>query len=120
MVTRDGQRSAWLPLPHDSLGSVLDPTEVTARVGVVLELLMALDVPVSAEVGFAIAVGPVQMMTVGDASVVGRRSSASMPLMYKERIEVPADDAIDIAAARAGSSQVAEELVARLVAQART
>ena len=117
MVTRTGERSAWIMLPHDMMGAVLDPAEASARVGAILELLLGLGLPSTDEVGFAIGVGPVGMMMVGDASTVGRRSSASLPMTGQSDVRVGADDALPLSSIRNASSEIAEELVARLIAR---
>jgi hypothetical protein len=116
MVTRTGQRSAWVKLPHDMMGSVLDPGEASTRVSAILDLLLGLDLPSTDEAGFAIGVGPVGMMIVGDASVVGRRSSASLPMTGLPDMRVGADDALPLSSVRNASSEIAEELMARLIA----
>ena len=44
-VTRAGQRSAWLPLPRDGLGAVLDPADVRDRLTTLLSALVGMDLP---------------------------------------------------------------------------
>lgn len=58
LVTRAGQRTGWITLPHDSMGSVLDPKQLQPRVTSVLRILALLRVPLAERYGFTARVEP--------------------------------------------------------------
>ncbi|MFF7291628.1 toll/interleukin-1 receptor domain-containing protein [Microbacterium sp. NPDC008134] len=120
LVTRQGQRTAWITLPHDLLGSVLDPEQIRPRVSRVLQLLFSVDLPLAVRYGFTARLHPSRSLMVGDASTVGARSSASMGMGYEERFPVPMPDNVQGDAIAAHSDELAEELVARVVAAMRS
>jgi hypothetical protein len=115
-VTRNGQVSGWVALPRDSLGSVLDPDDIRARLQALLETLVAVDVPRSGYVAIACGIEPTDMLTSGRASDVGHRSQVTMPLMGRGPLRVSPDDALAVEFL-AHSASIAEEIAARLVAR---
>jgi hypothetical protein len=117
LVSRTGQRSAWVTLPHDHMGSVLDRAETESRVAALLDLLGELPVDKPDRVGFGIKVDPTMMLTLGDESVVGSRNSATMSFAMRAIDSVVPDDAVNFTAVQANSAAIAEELIARLVAK---
>jgi hypothetical protein len=119
-VTRAGQRSAWVTLPHDGLGSVLDPAEVESRTAALLDLLCRLPVETPRSVGFALKVEPTLSLTIGSADILGQRSSATMSFALRSPEGVAADDTLDFTAVSAATPAVAEELIARLLANLRS
>jgi TIR domain len=116
LVTRSGQRGGWISLPRDDLGSVLDVSDAKARVAALLNLLLR--VPTTPPERFAIAasLGPTGSLTVGSSDIVGRRNSASMLGYGSDDVVVAPEDSVSIGALRHGTDEVAEEIVARLVA----
>jgi hypothetical protein len=116
-ITRNGQVSGWVALPRDSLGSVLDPDDLRARMQALLETLCGVDIRRSRRVAFAVGVEPADMLTSGRASDVGHRSQASIPLAGRgSLLRVVPDDALAIEALSQTGS-IAEELAARLLAR---
>lgn len=120
LVTRGGQRTAWITMPHDMLGSVLDPAQVRARVSRVLQLLMGVDLPAAERYGVTARISPSRSLMVGDASVVGSRNSASMGMGYEDRFPTSMPDTVRGAGIATNSDELAEELVARVVAALRS
>lgn len=114
VVTRSGQRGAWLALPHDSLGSVFDASSLQPRLSTLLQILLQLALPDFSQLAVAAAVAPIQMITVGNAGLVGNRSSASMSFVTQEDVQLLPDDSISSLAVRQQPDQVAEEILARL------
>lgn len=117
VITRAGQRGAWLALPRDGLGSVLDEQELASRLAGAIRILTKVDLTLATRYAPIAAVGPLMMLTVGDASVVGRRNSASMRASGPASIETPIEDSVLGSALAYGASEIASELVARLLAR---
>lgn len=114
LVTRSGQRGAWLALPRDGLGSVLDAPDLTARLAGALRVLGKIDLPQPDRYAPTTAVGPLMMLTVGDSSMVGRRNSASMRVSGAAEIATPLEDSFSASSLPSSASEIAAELVARL------
>jgi hypothetical protein len=115
-VTRAGQRSVWLPLPHDSMGAVFDPDDMCPRLVALLGLLRSLPLPDPGRVSFALRVEPLMLLSFAPASTVGHRSRAEMPFPSRNSCSVNPDDAVSIAALDANVGNAAAELTARLAA----
>ena len=120
LVTRQGQRTAWITLPHDMLGGVLDPSQIRARVARVVQLLMSVDLPVAERYGITARIHPSRSLMVGDASIVGSRNSASMGMGFEDRFPTPMPDTVRGEGIAQNSDALAEELVARVVAALRS
>lgn len=116
LVTRSGQRTGWITLPNDSLGSVLDPQHTQPRLASVLRALTTLDLPLTERYGFTARVDPLTTVTVGDAGVVGGRNQASMGRTRSDAFPVPMSDTVRGDAISGGADELAKELVARVVA----
>ncbi len=114
LVTRTGQRSAWLALPRDGLGSVLDAPDLTTRIAGVLRVLAKIDLPQPDRYAPVVAVGALMTLTVGDSSLVGKRSSASMRVSGTSEIESPLEDSFPASSLSSSAVAIAAELVARL------
>jgi hypothetical protein len=116
LVTRAGQRTGWITLPHDNLGSVLDPQQMQPRVSSLLQTLATLDVPLAARYGFTARIDPQMMVMIGDFSVVGGRTSASLGRIRSDAFPLAIPDTVRGDAIAANSDELAAELVARVVA----
>ncbi len=116
MITRTGQRSAWLPMPADSMGPVFDPGHLTDRVTELLRLLSELPNPLAAEYALAAAITSPMMLTTGDVSVLNHRNSASGLRTNSSDILMPPDGAVPARAVTMHPAPIAEEIVARLAA----
>jgi nucleoside phosphorylase len=111
-VTRDGQRSAWMPLPKDTLGAVLDPADIADRVSTLLRVLLQIEAPCPAEAGLAVGVTPAILLAEGDVSALPRKLARGRTSMTPVR--VPAADVLARARITACPQDVAAELTARL------
>jgi hypothetical protein len=110
---RNGQRSAWQPLPDDPIGSVLDPDDLVQRVVRLLSLLAAIEVPEPSTVAPAIAVAPAALLSEGRVADMPRSSGSLRMNSTPPRAE--AEDSLPFGVVREKSLPVAEELVARLM-----
>lgn len=121
LVTRTGQRGVWFTLPHDALGSILDFADIKPRIDNLVKLLGGLDIRLANEYGFALRVAPCVMLDVGQASVIGARSSSSLPfaMSQPDGFSVLPTDTVDASLIVPNSADIADELVARLEAEAR-
>jgi hypothetical protein len=119
-VTRAGQRSTWMNLPHDSMGSVFDPSDLQPRLTALIKLLGSISLPESERVAFALRVEPLALLSIGDASTVGHRSRTKMPFASRNSCTVAPEDTLALGSVRAYGSEVAEELTERLAAALRS
>jgi len=115
-VTRTGQRSVWLPLPHDTLGAIFDPDDMRPRLAALLRVLRSLPLPDPDQIAFALRIEPLMLLSFAVAATVGHRSQAQMPFASANSCSVNPEDAIGVAALDANFTDVAEELTARLAA----
>lgn len=115
-VTRTGQRSIWVALPHDHMGAVFDPDDVQPRLTAVLGLLRSLSVPDPDRIAFALRIEPLRQVSFALASTIGHRSQSQMPFVSRESCTVQPADTVSAAALDANIANVAEELTARLMA----
>lgn len=117
IVTRSGQRGAWLALPRDNLGTVLDVRDLGGRLAAVMRVLARVDAPLAEQYVPISIVGPLMMLTVGDASMLGHRSSASMRSTGPMHVVTSPDDSVPGLALAPNAEEIAAEMVARIVAQ---
>ncbi len=105
-IGASGQRSAWQQLPADSLGSLLDEADLSARIGRLLRLLGAL-VP-SEDHDWALALGltPSISLDIGPPSSLGSRSGARMNPFDQGPIRVLPDEGVTAAALGSGADEV--------------
>ncbi|MFL6136684.1 MAG: toll/interleukin-1 receptor domain-containing protein [Frankiaceae bacterium] len=113
LVTRDGQRGAWITLPYDGLGSVLDVTNTRPRLVTLMQFLLQLSVPLPSRFAFAVRVAPTSLLMIGNSALVGRRNSANLSLSTHDLTLLP-EDSLPAEQLRYASEEVAEELLARL------
>jgi nucleoside phosphorylase len=111
-VTRSGQRSAWKPLPKDTLGAVLDPADTAGHLAALLSVLLRIEVPSPAEAGLAVGVTPSIPVSEGRVSDLPRKAARLRTSMSPVR--VLAADVLPFACITARPGDVAEELCARL------
>jgi len=116
-VTRSGQRSAWRPLPADTLGAVLDPADAIDRLAALLGVLLRIGTPGPAEGslaegGLAVGVSPSILVSEGRVADLPRQAARCRTTLSPVR--VPAADVLPMADLTARPGNVAEELSARL------
>jgi nucleoside phosphorylase len=114
VVGRSGQRSAWEPMPSDSLGAVLDEEWIAACLDRLITTLIGLDLPAAVRWAPAVAVHPATMISVGRAGSLPR-SSASLG-MPRGPLRVPPDESVPADHLASLTRDVAAELAARLLA----
>lgn len=119
MVTRRGQRGAWISLPHDMMGSMFDRDKLPARLAPLMSVLAGLDVPAAERYAITARMGPVMSLMFGDQSVIGSRNSASMSMTGRSDLILAVEDSVRGDAIARHASEIAEELVARLLSSAR-
>lgn len=119
LVTRTGQRGAWITLPKDNFGSVLDFDDLRPRLENILQTLLTMPFPRAESYAFAIRIAPCMMLTLGSANILGVRSSATMPFAMSrpDSVDVAPDDALDTASLDRNIDTIVDELLARIRAQ---
>lgn len=113
-VSRDGQRSAWLPLPSDGLGSVFDEDWLSDHLTTMLTTLMALDLPRAARYAPAVAINPARMISFDRVANLPRRESRGLYL--RDSVVVPPEESLPADHLDSVAGEVAAELLARLAA----
>lgn len=114
LVSRDGQRGIWFLLPHDDMGSVFDPEDLKPRIEATIETMMSLPLDPPDDVGIALALGPLTLLTSGNVNILGHRNNTTLPYTMHSPIQQAPKEAIPFSALRTNTSDVAEEIVARL------
>lgn len=116
LVTSTGQRTAWITLPHDNLGSVIDAQQAQHRIGSLVQLLAVVDAPLASRYGFTARITPLMMLSVGDARIVGNRNSASLRTFRADLFPLAMPDTVRGDALAENSDELATEAVARILA----
>lgn len=112
-VSRRGPVSVWLPLERDNIGSIVDPSDVEAKLDRMLQLADEVGVR-STSATFAVGLGPVDWTVEGRLAGLGHRNSVSVG-MRGGHARVDPEDAVPSGAIRSGSGEIARELTARLM-----
>ena len=113
-VLRTGQRSAWeaLPKPDGLSAAIFDPEHIATRLGVLLDLLLAVPVPLPARIVPVAGIAPAMLVTRG---TVGMPHHGAVTIrMSDQPIRTEAAEAVSADGVRRAVAQVAEELAARL------
>ncbi|MCJ1698004.1 DUF4062 domain-containing protein [Rathayibacter caricis] len=103
-----GQVSVRFGLPGDSMGTIYDPQDITARIAAALRLIGQIGVVKAPYVAIGVGLTSTTMVTVGTAGTAGR-TSGSMP-RDRGPIHVEPDEAISKAALDQGAGEVAVTL----------
>ncbi len=106
--------SAWEELRRDSLGAILDRSDVASRLARLLRIGSEVLTPQASRVGIAVGVGPTQSLSEGNVRDLGRRSSSTMD-MRDRLIRVEAEESVPASALRHAADEIAAELAARLM-----
>lgn len=115
-ATRSGQRSAWMALPRDMMGAVLDEEDLTRQLVQMLEMLVDLPVPEAELIVPAAGIEPADMLSLGRIGDLPR-SSAQFGHRMHEQLRPLAEDAVTFPSLRTHRDDVAAELAARLIAE---
>lgn len=105
----DGQASAWATLPGDTMGSILDATDLSEQIAGMLRLIGSLRIVESSQVALGVGVDPTMMLSTGRVAQLPRQS-ATMLSMSECPIRVPPDELVTIAALDVGATEVARAL----------
>jgi len=113
-VQRSGQRSAWeaLPKPDGMSAAIFDPGHITTRLATLLDLLLAVPVPLPARIVPVAAIAPAMLVTRG--TVGTPRHGAVTIRMSDQPVRTEAEEAVSADGLRRAVAPVAEELAARL------
>lgn len=114
-VTRDGQRSAWFPLPRLEFGAVINRGDLARQVRDQLALLAGLAMDRPAGMAPAIALDPVGLVRERDRSC----APAAFPFPTTARLRIEPEDTVPFGALVTDPGEVADELAARLLARLR-
>lgn len=115
-VTSDGAIALWTQLRSDSLGAILDQSDLVVRIGGLLRLASDLAVCGSDEVAVAVGLQGLAFAAEGNLADLGRRSSVSVGLRQSDDFaRVEARDALTSAALGGAIDDVARELATRLM-----
>jgi hypothetical protein len=118
-VATTGQTSAWSTLPGDMLGSILDPDDLTERLGRLLRT--AGTVMPGDPQHLALAVGIDPLTGVSEGKVTGvPRSRMTMAGTGRDRLAVSPDEAVTRAAVGAGARDAARGLTDALLTALRS
>jgi hypothetical protein len=104
-------------LPSDGLGSVFDPHEAQPRIEVLLKTLLRIGLPKAERFAVAARLSRTMLLSVGSSDAVGRRNSSTSIRANDQDIQVGHDEDVSTNALNHRPADVAEELVARLMAQ---
>lgn len=117
LVARNGQRGAWFTLPHDSIGSVFDAVDASARLERIVEMLLEIPVELPEAVGIGVRVEPSTLLQLEKVAVLHQRTSATMSFAMRSVLPVLPDDVVSVASLRSAVPAFADEVVARLEAK---
>ena len=113
-VLRTGQRSAWEALPKtDGLSAaIFDPEHIATRLATLLDLLLAVPIPLPTRIVPVAGIAPAMLVTRG---TVGMPHHGAVTIrMTDQPVRTEAVEAVSADGLRRAAAQVAEELAARL------
>ena len=112
---KDGQRSGWIPLPHNMSGSILDHDDLINHLVLLITMLTEFSVSAPSAVAPALGLQPIGRLREGHVSELAgpsRPFSSSWPA----QVRVEAHRTVGYAAALASPHEIVGELVAGLLA----
>jgi Domain of unknown function (DUF4062) len=120
VVRRSRTVSVWAELPGDTLGHIVEATDLSERVANMLRLAAEL-VPPETDVALAAGLGPTDWIVEGQVSDLGRRNQASFGSSFGRPALARAEpeDSVLASTLRSASEEIAQELVARVLQQFR-
>lgn len=117
-VALSGQRSAWIPLPRDPIGAVLDPDDLASRLTTMMSVLADIGTAGPPKVGLATGVSTSITLSEGRVADLPRLTKRSRTSMSP--IRVPAQDVLPFHRLATNSRGISEELAARILLAFRT
>lgn len=115
-VTRQGQRSAWTPLPRDDMGGILDRDNLPSQIRQVLGVLVSM--PLAAPKSATPAIGLASLISISEGSVGARpRNTRSISHwnVNREDLHLPPEEALSWRDWIDNTADIADELAARLI-----
>ncbi|MGW4561012.1 5'-methylthioadenosine/S-adenosylhomocysteine nucleosidase [Streptomyces sp. NPDC004561] len=116
-VLRNGQRSAWEPLPKiDTVSlAIFDPDYLATRIAVLLEHLLAIPVPMPEKTVPVAGIDPAMLLTRGTVGAAHRGPGATFDgMMNDQPLRTDANEALSTESLRLNVAAVAQELAVRL------
>jgi Domain of unknown function (DUF4062) len=113
-VARTGQRSAWLQLAFDSLGTILDPDDLGPRIARLLRLLGSLALLGDERYAIAAGIQPTFMVTAGSIDSLGRRTSSQMMGFGDGSERVAPDESVSATGLDQGADEVGRDIARTL------
>jgi hypothetical protein len=114
-LSASGQRSAWMRLPSDSMGSVLDANELPRRIATLLRLLGAMAPTTGTSWALAVGLLPSITLSVGSEATLGARSSAQGFGFQESVLHLEPDEAAGPGALSTGSDEIGAVLARNLI-----
>lgn len=114
-LQRTGQRSAWEALPATNGGvpaAIFDPAHIAARLAALLDLLLAVPIPLTGQIVPVAGIAPAMLITRGTAGVP--HHGAITIRMNDHPVRTEASEAVSADSLRDAVAPVAQELAARL------
>jgi hypothetical protein len=118
-LTRNRRLSVWKELPWDSMGPLLDPEDLRRQMTDMVRLAAATGVLVGDETAPVAGIESIESLVQGSLVDLGRRTSAQYLWTGRPHVRTDIEDAIPTASLPAGASEIADELVARLLVKLR-
>lgn len=111
---RTGQRSAWeaLPKPDSLVAAIFDPEHIATRLAALLDLLLAVPVPLPTRIVPVAGIAPAMLVTRGTVGIP--RHGAVTIRTSDQPVRTEAAEAVSADGLRRAVAQVADELAARL------
>ncbi len=118
-VAATGQTSAWSTLPGDTMGSILDPDDLTERIGRLLRTAGAVMDGDPQLLALAVGIDPLSGVSEGTVTGVAR-SRVTMAGTGRDRLAVYPDEAVTRPAVGSGSRDAARGLTDALLTALRS
>lgn len=113
-ISRDRSIAVWETLPRDSLGVIIDPRDIEARLARLVALVAQLGV-LREGVSLAASLGPLDFTMEGVAADFGRRSSATIRTSTNQAARAMPQDEVPADALSRAAKEIGAELTARLM-----
>lgn len=113
-ISRDRSVAVWESLPRDSLGVIIDPRDIEARLARLVALASQLGV-LREQVSLAASLGPLDFTMEGVVADFGRRTSATIRTSTNRAARAMPQDEVPADALSRAAKEIALELTARLM-----
>jgi hypothetical protein len=112
-VAADGQVSIWASLPADTMGSVVDPDDLSIQLADLLRMVGSLNLIDRETVAIAVGIDNISMLSAGRVTELPR-SQATFLSTSHEPVHLPPDELVSIAALHTGAIEAARPLAQAL------